>query len=335
MDDLIKAVALISSGLDSLLAAKIVIDCGINVHGVCYFFQFDTLAEKKKSGEIEDLIRPLGIPLTIVDFSEEILPVLRNPDHGFGSGVNPCIDCHLTMFQHAKKMMDQIGARFLVTGEVVGQRPMSQTKPTLFHIDKVSGLKGLILRPLSAKLLPVSLAEEKGWVERDKLYGFSGRSRKAQIDLARKLNIPRFNLPAGGCVLTEPNYSRRVKAFFKHRGKDGVTVEELRLLRLGRHFWPKDRLQVVVGRDEKDNRNLEAFKDGRWIFQAADTHKGPITLASGVIDESDREIVAGITARYCKGSRESKIRIQYEGEAGEGVIRISPISDSLLNQWRI
>ena len=330
----VKAIALMSSGLDSLLTAKIVSDLGIDVHGVCFFFQFDSLAEKKRSGEIEDLVRPLGIPLTIMDISEEILPILLQPEHGYGSGVNPCIDCHLFMLKRAKELMDKISARFIVTGEVVGQRPMSQTKPTLFHIDKVSGLKGIVLRPLSAKLLPVTLAEERGWVDREELYGFSGRSRKPQIDLARKLGISHFNSPAGGCILTEPNYSRRVNAFFAHRGKDEVTVEELKLLRLGRHFWPHDHLQVVVGRDERDNSALEAFREGRWVFKPIGTDKGPLVLAHGVKSKNDRKIVAGITARYCNSQKEAKITIHYKGDE-EGLIEVTPISDSILEKWRV
>lgn len=324
-----------SSGLDSLLAAKVVMDFGIDVHGVCFTFAFDSLSDKHKRGEIEDLFRPIGMPLTVVDFTHEILTILKDPQHGFGSGVNPCIDCHLSMFKSAKTMMDEMEAKFLVTGEVVGQRPMSQMKHTLFHIDKVSGLKRLILRPLSAKLLPTTLPEEMGWVDREKLFGFSGRSRKAQIDLARRLSISGFNPPAGGCILTEPNFSRRVKAFFSHRGKDRITAEELELCRLGRHFWPEEHLHVVVGRDESDNRALETFKDGRWVFRAADTEKSPIVLASGLRGEDDRIIAAGITTRYCSRAVRTDVRIHYEGDGEEGILRVSPISDTILERWRV
>ena len=333
LNDKIKAIALMSSGLDSLLAAKIVSDLGIDVHGLTFYFQFDKLAEKQESGEVADLVRPLGIPITIIDMTDAFLPILLDPAHGYGSGVNPCIDCHLYMLSRAKEMMDETGARFLVTGEVVGQRPMSQHKPTLFHIDKVSGLKGLILRPLSAKLMPPTIPEQEGWIDRQKLYDISGRSRKRQIDLAGALGITRFNAPAGGCILTEPNFSRRVKAFFAHRGKDAVTVDELKLMRLGRHFWPGATLHVIVGRDKQDNGALEAYKMGRWLFRAADTVKSPTVLATGIEDEVDLSVVAGITAKYTRMSEGGLVRIRYERESESGEIWTDPIDDSTLKDW--
>jgi len=329
----IKAVALVSSGLDSLLSVKIIHDLGIEVQAVCFIFQFDNLEKKFRSGDIDALLRPFGIPLTVFDVSEEYLPIFLNPKHGYGKGVNPCIDCHLFMLKRAKKVMDEMGAQFLVTGEVVGQRPMSQTKPTLFHIDKVSGFKGLILRPLSAKLLPPTLPEEKGWVNRDSLYDISGRSRKRQLELAEKLGITRFNMPAGGCILTDPNYARRVKAFFEHRDKKDVTVEELKLLRLGRHFWPNSHLQVIVGRDEKDNTALEPFRKGRWAFYP-ENGKGPLVLAHGVMDENDKEITAGITARYCSGN-ETSIRICFDQNGDHKECLSTPVSDTELDTWRV
>ena len=331
----IKAIALVSTGLDSLLAAKIVKDLGIDVHGVCFLFQFDRLAEKHRSGTIKNLFHPVGIPLDVVDISEDFLPVLLHPQHGYGSGINPCIDCHLFMLQRAAKMMDPIGARFLITGEVVGQRPMSQNKPTLFHIDKVSGLKGLILRPLSAKLLPPTLPEKKGWVNREKLYEISGRSRTQQIDLARRLGITQYNAPAGGCILTDPNFSRRARILFAHRTEKEITVEELKLLRLGRQFWPESHLHVVVGRDEKDNLALEPFRAGRWVFSAADTRKSPLVIAKGVRNKHDLKIIAQITARYCTGDKTSQRRIHYQGDSKEGDITVRPISETKLEKWRV
>jgi tRNA-specific 2-thiouridylase len=331
----VKAIALMSSGLDSLIAAKIVKDFGIEVHGVCFYFQFDNLAEKNRSREIQDLVHPLGISVTTIDISEEFLSILLQPQHGYGSGMNPCIDCHIFMIRKAAELMDPMGAQFLLTGEVVGQRPMSQTRPMLLHMDKVSGLKGFILRPLSAKLLPLTLPEEKRWVDRQKLYDISGRSRKRQIELAHELGIHRFQSPAGGCILTEPNYSRRLKAFITHRGKDEVTVDELKLLRLGRHFWPVDHLHVVVGRDEKDNRALEPFQDGRWVFKPANTHRGPLVLAKGLKDEDDRKLVARITARYCDKGKESDVSIHFRGEGEERDLRVSPSSESNLKKWLV
>ncbi len=333
--DKIKTIALMSSGLDSLLAAKVVKDMGIDVVGVCFYFQFDSLAEMVHSGEVEELVRPLGIPLQCIDISQEFLPIFLNPQHGYGSGVNPCIDCHLFMLRKAAEMMEDIHAQFIVTGEVVGQRPMSQNKPTLFRIEKLSGLRGRILRPLSAKLLPATLPEEKGWVDREKLYDFSGRSRTPQMALASRLGITRYVQPAGGCILTEPGFSDRARALLAHREKTEITVQEIKLLRHGRHFWPKDHLHVVVGRDKDDNTAIEAFKEGRWVFRAADTRKSPIVLAKGITDESDIQICARITARYIGGDKSDTFNIHYKGEGREGNMTISPLSESLLEQWRV
>jgi len=333
--DKIKTIALMSSGLDSLLAAKVVKDMGIDVVGVCFYFQFDSLAETVRSGAVEELVRPLGISLQCIDISEEFLPVFLNPAHGYGSGVNPCIDCHLFMLRKVAEMMEAIHASFVVTGEVVGQRPMSQNKPTLFHIEKLSGLKGRILRPLSAKLLPATLPEEKGWVDREKLFDFSGRSRTPQMALASRLGITRYVQPAGGCILTEPGFSDRARALLAHREKMEITVEELKLLRHGRHFWPKDHLHVVVGRDKDDNAAIEAFKEGRWVFWASDTRKSPIVLAKEIIDESDIQICAGITARYIGGEKSDTFSIHYRSGGREGDITVPPLPDSLLEDWRV
>jgi len=228
----------------------------------------------------------------------------------------------------------KIGAQFLVTGEVVGQRPMSQNRSTLLHISKDPELKGIILRPLSAKLLPPTHAEEKGLIDRDRLYDFSGRSRKPQIELARQLGISKYNPPAGGCILTEPNYARRVKAFISHQGKEAITVEELRLLRLGRHFWPNEHLHVIVGRDESDNQQLENFKNSRWVFEAKD-QPGPLVLAKGVQGDEDRKITAGILVKYCKGDSRSTVNVQFFGNGKTGTFYSKPISESSIESWRV
>ncbi len=330
----VKAVALISSGLDSLLAAKIVKDSGIDVRGVHFFFQFDSIDKENRQKEVEKTVHPLDIPVSVVDISEDFLDILTNPQHGYGSQVNPCIDCRLYMLRQAQKMMEQIGAQFVITGEVVGQRPMTQQKPTLFHIDKISGLKGRILRPLSAKLLPPTIPEEKGWVDRNKLYGLSGRSRKPQIAMAKEFGISYYSQPGVSCILTDPGYARRVKALFSHRRREDITVEELRLLRPGRHFWLNENLQVVVGRDEQDNLALETFRDGRWVFYPMD-RQGPLVLATGINGESDIKLVAGITARYCGGDKVLPFRIHYEGNGKEGVVWGTPIPDSKLGKWRV
>lgn len=330
----VKALALISSGLDSLLAAKIIKDLGVKVQGIHFFLGFDFLKKEDRQREVKKLVRPLRIPIAVLDVSEGFLDIFLHPEHGYGSGVNPCIDCRLYSLRRAKEVMERLDAQFLITGEVVGQRPMTQNKPTLFHIDKVSGLKGLILRPLSAKLLPPTRAEEENWIDREKLYKISGRSRKDQIALAHQFGITRYNQPAGGCLLTDLNFAKRAKTLFLHKEKKEITFDLLKLLRLGRHFWPDNNLWVIVGRNKEDNSALERFREKRWVFQALN-YKGPLVLAEGVRDERDRGVVAAITARYCSKGKGSPIRIRYERGNEEGIISCSPISDSLLDKWRV
>ena len=331
----VKAVALVSSGLDSMLAARIVKDFGVDVLGVFFLHRFDCPDVDGKRRELENAYAALSIPIRIIDLSEPLLKILRHPEHGYGTGVNPCIDCHILMLKEAHRVMIEIGGQFLVSGEVVGQRPMSQMKPTLFHIDKVSGLKELILRPLSAKILPVTLPEKKGWVDRGRLFDISGRSRRAQLRLAEAWGIKGFHGPAGGCVLTEPNYARRVTAFIARRGEEALTVETLCLFRYGRHFWPADHLHVVVGRDARDNEALEAFASGRWIFRPADTEKGPLVLAEGITEKAEIELAASIAARYTTEKEAGRVRIKYIKDKTGGSVLSEPADENRLVTWRV
>ena len=294
----IKAVALISSGLDSLLSAIVIKRLGIDVIGLHCQFKFDPTSSKADLCRLQELFKPYDIPVIIKDTTNDFLKLFLDPAHGYGSEMNPCIDCRLLTLQYGKMYMDEISAKFLITGEVVGQRPMTQNKPTIFHIDKMSGLKGLILRPLSAKILPPTIPEERSWVDREKLYDFSGRSRKSQIALAAELGIEDYNQPAGGCLLTDPQWSKRMKKLIDHHSRDEISIESIQMIRLGRHFWPKDHLWVVVGRHEADNQMLELYKKGRWTFQPVDV-EGPLAIAENVKNDNDREVVAGIVARYC------------------------------------
>lgn len=333
----IKALALMSTGLDSLIAAKLIKDQGIDVHGVTFYFRFDNLAQEQASGEIQRLTEPLGIPVTAVDLSEDFLPVLLDPPHGYGSHFNPCIDCHLFMFHRAHAMMAEMGARFLITGEVVGQRPMSQNRQTLQHMNKVMAFSDILLRPLSAKLLPETLPEREGWVDRERLLDIAGRGRKRQFELVERLGIPHFHNPGGGCVLTNPQFGQRAEALLAHRPKTEITVEALTLLRHGRHFWPNDHLHVVVGRHEADNLALEAFQDGRWVLEAVDV-AGPLVLAEEVRTPEDLAVAAALTVRYC-GQRSddpgATLAVQWRYRGEDGVLHVGPVSEAELEAWRV
>jgi len=326
-DKNIIAVALISSGLDSLLAARLIKDQGIDVRGVTFFFRWDPLAERIKEGRILKISRSIGIPIKIIDLSEDFMVVLKNPAHGFGSGVNPCIDCHLLMIQKAADIMKDLGGEFIITGEVVGQRPMSQSRSMLIHIEKVSGYRGRILRPLCAKLLPLTIPEERGWVDRERLLGITGRSRKVQLQIAKKIGIENYGTPAGGCILTDPGYSRRVKTFFNNVGKDSLDINEMILFRYGRHIWPESRLHVIVGRNEEENHILERFCGNRWVFSPEDG-RGPVVLVNGIENYRDMIMAAEITASYSSGETEKrKICFEGDGTKDEFVVDVRPKED--------
>ena len=318
--------------MDSLLAAKIIKNMGIEVIGLHCIFKFDPTNEKEKIDRVKKLLAPHDIPVVIEDTTQAFMEMFLNPDHGYGSEMNPCIDCRLLTLKYAKKLMEKVGAQFVITGEVVGQRPMTQNKPTIFHIDKVSGLRGRILRPLCAMILPPTIPEEEGWVDREKLYDISGRSRKRQIALVKELGIDDYNQPAGGCILTDPQWSQRVKVLLGHRKGEDLTIESVRLLRLGRHFWPNKKLWVIIGRDEKDNRELEKFKSNRWVFHPPD-FKGPLVLADGVESMDDKKRIAGMAARYCK--KREKIEILYHGFGEEGLLEVEPLDEEEMRQWRV
>lgn len=331
---MIRAVALMSAGLDSLLAARIVAGLGVEVHGLHCTFRFAFGPGRERPEALAEKASAMGIRLHVQDVTDPFMDVLRRPEHGFGSAVNPCIDCHLFMIRRAKVLMDEIGAAFLVTGEVVGQRPMSQHKPTLFHIEKLAGLKRLILRPLSAHVLPVTLPEENGWVDRSRLYGISGRGRRPQETLAAELGITGYAQPAGGCILTDPFYARRVKAFIRNRGQESITPETMMLCRFGRHFWTGSGRWVIIGREEKDNESLEKLSGGRWVFEAEDT-TGPTALADAVSGPEEAALVASMLARYV--NRRSGDRIRVRARRGDESMRIdaSAMDPADLEKWMV
>lgn len=326
----VKAVALVSSGLDSLLSVKIVRDLGIEVYALHCSFSFDFSPNRDRVTALKEMLSPFGIPLRIMDITESFIPILRNPAHGFGSAVNPCIDCHLFMLLQAKKWMEELGGQFVVTGEVVGQRPMSQNKPTLFHIEKQASLQRRILRPLSAKLLPVTIPEDEEWVDRERLYGISGRGRRPQEALASQLGIRHYFQPAGGCILTDPFYAKRIKAFIQYRGSEKLTSDVMCLCRYGRHFWIDNRIWLVVGRNENDNAALEPYRMNRWIIYPVD-EKGPMVLADGIRNEEDLRLAAGITARYCK----NPVPMLAVQGSEKKIFSVRPVSDSVLQEYRL
>ena len=332
MKDKIRAVALFSGGLDSILAVKLIREQEIEVKEVNFktpFFGLDKTYSAAKS---------LDIDLEIIDITQELLEILRNPKHGFGKNMNPCIDCHALMFKKAGEYMNKIGASFILSGEVLGERPMSQNRNSLSIIERESGFEGRILRPLSALLLAETIPEKKGLVDRNKLLNISGRSRKRQMELAAKMGIEDYPSPAGGCKLTEPSFSKRLRDLFT---QESFSLEEIGLLKLGRHFRLGRDIKLVVGRNKEENEKIRGFfQEGDFLFKAKNL-KGPVSLlkkgsnvGSELIDKSCQ-----ITARYCDRNEEEneEVSIDYYREL-KGIvktIKVKPLIEDELESLRI
>jgi tRNA U34 2-thiouridine synthase MnmA/TrmU len=324
-----RALAMISGGLDSILAAKLIKNQGIEVIGVCfksYFFN-----EKNA----ERMVRQIDIPLEVVDFSEEHLEMVKNPKHGHGKNMNPCIDCHAMMMRYSGELLEKFNADFIITGEVLNQRPMSQNKGALNIVKKESGIGNKILRPLCAKnLLPTEM-EEKGLVDREKLLDISGRGRKAQMELAEKWNIKDYPSPAGGCKLTEPNYSKRLKELLDTN--ENVSRRDLELLKYGRHFKISKDAKIISTRTAEEGKEIKDYlREEDTIFLARDFN-GPITIILGIPTKEDIEFAAKITARYSKGRNEKSVVVKYgkHGHPMNGIIDVAPALEEDLNKYMI
>ncbi len=338
--DSIRGIGLVSGGLDSTLAVRIIKDQRIEVEAVNFTTKFHRFrvrpAEEGKSEAKSPFnsFKDMGLEVKLMDVSEEFLQVITSPKFGYGSGVNPCIDCKIFMFRKAKEYMEDVGAHFVFTGEVLGQRPMSQRADTLRIIEKESGLEGYLLRPLSAKLLPPTIPEIEGWVDREKLLDISGRSRKEQMGLAKELGIGDYPSPAGGCFLTDKVYSEKLNDFFKYSGNESLTVDEVILLKLGRHFRISDRVKAIVGRHMAENESLEGFKEGRWYLKVID-FPGPITLVEGEPSKGELAIAASIAARYSDGKGKPEVEVECEKDGEKLDISVEPVPDSDLERMRI
>jgi len=288
-----KALALLSGGLDSTLAVKLILDQGIEVEALNFVTPF-CLCKKGGCGATE-VAKKFRIPLKTVNAGKDYLKILRNPKYGYGRNMNPCIDCRIFMLKKAKKYAKETGASFIFTGEVLNERPMSQHWKALNIIEKEAGLEGKILRPLSAKLLPKTEAEKKNWVNREALLDISGRSRKRQIELAKKFAITDYPCPAGGCLLTYKEYANKLRDLFNHKKR--VSLKDVQLLKVGRHFR-FGRSKIIVSRNESENKILVNQKfDADYYFEAQGCGS-PISLLQGPRTRKSIEAAARLTAYY-------------------------------------
>jgi len=331
-----RAIALLSGGLDSTLATRIVLEQGVELEALNFLTLFcncthrgETCLASKKA------VEGLGIPLTVFNVSEEYLEVVKHPKHGYGRNMNPCIDCRIFMLKKTKAYMETSGASFIITGEVLGQRPMSQRRDAMRLIEKEAGLEGFIVRPLSAKFLPATIPEERGWVDRERFLNISGRSRKPQIKMAKQFGIHDYPCPAGGCLLTDPGFSRRMRDLIAHH--PDFALNDVHLLKIGRHFRLSPSIKLVVGRHEDDNQKIQAFsQDGDLLMKALGT-PGPLSLLRGGSGSEEIEKAAAITVRYGKAKDLKNVEVQYRrvGEDVDRSLLISPVSEGEVRECRI
>lgn len=311
----VRALGLCSGGLDSRLAAVVLRNIGVEVEWITFETPFFSADKAKQASKL------LGIPLRVENITEVYLPMLKNPNCGYGKYMNPCLDCHALMFRLAGKYMGEKGFDFLFSGEVLGQRPMSQTKPSLRYVEKNSGYDGYILRPLSAKLLPETIPEKEHLVDRGQLLDISGRGRKQQIELAKEFGVTDYPAPAGGCLLTDKGYSARLKDYFEHQP---VPAErELHLLKHGRHFRLPRGGKIIVGRTKNDNDFLE-----KYVNTSKDTlirlHRqpGPLVLFQGEWDEPSAKLAASICVGYSKAPKDSGVQVELATPKGKQMVQV-------------
>lgn len=343
----IKAIALYSGGLDSTLAIKLIQNQGVDVLALHFYTGFCITETKRRRGERREdgshYVNPAlkyaakyRFPIEIVDISDGYIQVITNPKFGYGSQINPCIDCRIYMFKKAKEIMEEEKANFIITGEVLGQRPMSQHLQAMKTIEKYSGLEGLVLKPLSAKRLKPTIPEIEGWIDRDKLEGIVGRSRKRQIELAKELGIDEFESPGGGCCyLTDENFAKKYKETLKMESR--IDMEDLTLLTVGRHFRLPMGTKLIVSRNEGENNFLYGFKNRYNFFEPIG--KGPVALAkaleSNTILPEDLNLIPNLIARYCK-TENGKIDILFTDlDGNESVLEGFRISDVMIENWRV
>jgi tRNA-specific 2-thiouridylase len=312
----IKGIGLLSGGLDSILAVKVLQEQGLDLLGITFTTPFFGADSALAAG------LAVGIEVRVIDITEIHLQMLKEPRYGYGRYMNPCIDCHALMLREAGRIMHGAGADFLFTGEVLGQRPMSQRRDSLRSVEKLSGMEGLILRPLSAKLLPPSLVELDGRVDRSRLLDIHGRSRKRQIELAAHFQIRDYPNPAGGCLLTKDGFVRKLRDLLSARPDPGR--REVELLKRGRHFRLPGGSKCVVGRSEVDNAQLQAVADPEWLCLQVPGCPGPLALMPEVqVSEPDLILAAKIIAAYCDAPVDAAVTVEWRQSGRGGRVNVT------------
>ncbi|MCH7783464.1 hypothetical protein IID62_10420 [candidate division KSB1 bacterium] len=329
------AIGLLSGGLDSTLAVRVMSDMGYEVTAVNVETPFCNCSGDSKCTTTSKKSN-LGSEFKRVYAGQDYIDLVKNPPHGRGKNMNICIDCRIYMLKKAKSKMEEIGAEVVFTGEVLGQRPMSQHSRALKDIEVESGLEGRLLRPLSGKLLKATIPEKEGNISRDKLLDFQGRSRKPQMKLAEEFGISGYPTPAGGCMLTDESFSRRLRDAFDH-GEDSIKI--VSKLKYGRHFRLEDGTKIISGRTEKENKILQALCDKITPVFTVKGYSSTFTYLFGDMSEKSKMFAGGLTARYSKRRDAGSVDIKWwTGKKGAGsaqVFTVEPLSDNDLNRYRI
>ena len=332
-----KAIILLSGGLDSTLAAELMSRVGLELLAVNFKTPF-CLCDRHSSNlgcgsNARRVAEAIGIDLKIINASKDFLDVLQKPAHGYGANMNPCIDCRILFFRKSKELMDEVGASFIITGEVLGQRPMSQFRRQMDIIEKEAGLQGLVVRPLSAKLLAPTIPEKNGWISRERMLDIAGRSRKPQMALARDLGINDYPCAAGGCLLTDPEFANRIRDLIKHNELD---MQNIDLLKAGRYFRLSQSAKLIVGRNESENKMLMLLaKEGDHLFGPKSIN-GPIAVGKGAFTLDLLEVSCRIVARYCDrdGGPFADISYRRLPDSDGKMIRTSILDDGELARLR-
>ncbi len=330
-----------------MLAAKTIMEQGIHVEGINFFTGFcveghtHAIREKDKDRPNRNnalwFAEQLGIKLHIVDVIEEYKKVLINPKHGYGAHMNPCLDCKIFMVNKAKQWIVENDFDFIITGEVIGQRPMSQTKSKMPIVAKQSGADDLLLRPMCAKNLPATLPEIEGWVDREKLHDITGRSRKPQFEMAKRMGIDDYSQPAGGCCfLTDKYYSAKLVDLWQSQGSKEYELDDIMLLKVGRHIRPKANFKLIIAREEGEGRFLQGYKKD-FISMHCSSHTGPLALIDGTISAEDLYFAASIVARYGQGRNAEQVDINViDKDGSERTIQVKPLKEEEIHkEWHV
>ncbi|HHD11204.1 MAG TPA: hypothetical protein ENK42_02070 [Deltaproteobacteria bacterium] len=339
-----KAVALLSGGLDSTLAVKLILEQGIEVHALNFTSAFCTCnsgSKHKKEGahqgggcksEARRVAEKFGIPIKVMVKGLDYIDIVRNPKYGYGKGINPCVDCRIYMFKLAKQYMEEIGADFVITGEVLGQRPMSQRRDTFKIIERESGLEGRILRPLCAKHLEPTIPEKEGIVDRNKLLDMVGRTRKPQMHLAEEFSLDDYPCPSGGCLLTDKIFAKKVRDLFEH--KEEITLKDLQLLKVGRHFRYGS-AKLVISRNQSENQRLKGLIKPEDTVVEPVGFPGPVGVVCGGGENGSIEVCARLILRYAK-KRDGGNTLKVVSHEGERLITVDePATEDMVKELRV